>query len=209
MRTLQEMSTMRPTARPVRGQPANLPLRAPVAKRRRMYRREDIDTHGIGYYGRSLPAVNVKVYKGPLDLDDATWETVRSEAGVDQRFDREWVETNVSDSLMDSLFWDTCQWNFEQIETDAEEIFGAYGVTVHHEGRSGGWAVVEGLPDIDEWDAILIAKWGKFERWAKLIAADVPYSMLVGIAINEFQVWAEADAERLECETEVEPVMVA
>lgn len=177
---------------------------------RRGYSRADVTTHPRGYGYGMVPAVNVKVYDGPDDVSDADWESIRqAEAGGDPRFTRGWVKAHVNDDAMMDLFNDACEGNWELIQSDAEWIFDGYRVKVHAEGRSGGWAIVGGLPDLDDWDAVLLAKWRKFARFARGVADDVPYQMVSMLALNDFAHWAEADDIRLECEATAEPVMVA
>ena len=54
------------------------------------------------------------------------------------------------------MFW-------EDAEATARDIFGDKSLKVYSEGRSGGWLVVEGLPDIEYWDAIMLGKWRSLE----------------------------------------------
>jgi hypothetical protein len=114
----------------------------------------------------------------------------------DPRFTLEWVREHLSDNHLDELFWETCRNEWEMIEQDAEEIFGSH-VSVEQDGRSGGWAVVTGLGDIEEWDAVMIAKWRRFEKYTKAIAKDIPYQCLASIAMNEFEAWTLEESERL------------
>ena len=39
--------------------------------------------------------------------------------------------------------------------------------TMYQSGRSGGWLTVHGLPDVDGWDATMVARWSKLERHIK------------------------------------------
>lgn len=155
----------------------------------RRYTKEDVDTHADGFYGPSLPAVNVKVYEGlesvsfPLDDADAPELTL------------EWIEEHMSEEDLSWLFGHTCENEWEMIQQDAQTIFSDYTVTVEAQGRSGGWACVKGLPDIEEWDAVLLAKWRKFERFARQIAAGVPEQMAYSIALNEYACWEEEQTE--------------
>lgn len=153
------------------------------------YSREDVQTH----YGSDRPAVNVKVSRS---LADGYRDFQRYEPDADERFTLEWIEETFSDEYLDGLFWMTCEHEWEMVEQDAETVFGS-GVTVERDGRSGGWAVVHGLGDIEEWDAIAIAKWRRFERYAKLLASDVPYQMVASLFYNEFERWAEEESERI------------
>lgn len=156
-----------------------------MARAHHRYSREDVEVHRDNF-GPARPAVNVKVY-------GSVWDVFRRLPDVDiddARFTAEWLEENVTDEALDARFWDTCANEWEMVEQDAREIFGA-GVKVWQEGRSGGWAVVDGLPELESWDAVQLAKWRKFERYAKSIAADIPYQLLSSIYSNEFAWWLD------------------
>src|SRR5512146_2544239 len=138
----------------------------------RTYTKADVETHADNF-GPLRPAVNVKVSGTlesvplPLDLgrvsDDGgqTWQDV----STDPRFTHEWIREHVSEDLLDVLFWEECNAGFRVLDQAAKDIFGA-GVEVWAEGRSGGWAVVSGLDEIEDWDAPMPAKWREFEKFA-------------------------------------------
>lgn len=148
------------------------------------YSRDDVEQHADR--GELRPAVNVKVYGS---MANAFAAFARDEQ-PDPRFTMEWIDEQLSDEQLDSYFWTTCEWQWEQLVEDAEEIFGA-GTSVVQEGRMGGWAVVESLPDLESWDAIQLGKWRRFERYAKGLADDIPYSMLGNIYANAFEAWSD------------------
>jgi hypothetical protein len=165
----------------------------------RTYSRDDVETHSDGCRP-SNPAVNVKVYGS---VEDAWAEFVKDEQ-PDEGFTLEWIRENLSDEHLDAIFWRTCENEFEYLTNyatrDEDAIFPAatYGrVSIEQEGRSGGWAVVHGLPDIEEWDAILLARWRKFERVAKDIAASIMVNVLSSVYINEWE-WQRDEAEERE-----------
>jgi hypothetical protein len=61
-------------------------------------------------------------------------------------------------------------------------------VTVDCQGRSGGWLVVLGLPPVEEWDAVMVSRWNKFQNDVR---NDVDYqmgkeAMLEAIEANEW-----------------------
>ncbi len=155
----------------------------------RTYSRDDVQTH----YGSDRPAVNVKVYG---TLEDGFSDLQKYGDEIPDGFTLEWVRDNFDDRYLDDLFWTVCGWQWEQIESQAEEIFGK-GVDLEQDGRSGGWAVVTSLPDLEDWDAVALARWRKFERIAKLYAADIPYQCVTGLLYNE---WEAREAEQAEAE---------
>ncbi len=140
-------------------------------------------------YDNDCPHVKVKVYRGLEDvrfpLDEAPAELTL-----------EWIRANLSDERLSQLFWDTCSFEWEMLQQDAEEIFGK-GVKVNAGGRSGGWACVVGLEDIASWDAVMLAKWKRFARYAEAYARGIPEQMVYSIAANEWEWVSQARARKL------------
>ena len=173
------------------------------ARRRTRYTKADVQFHSE-HFGPSRPAVNVKVRRSiwghplPLELgrskpanDPAAEWTIHT---TPEWFTHEWIEEHIPDHVIDEFFWSACESGWESLQVDAEEIFGSH-VKVYGEGRSSGRCVVEGLPDFDSWDATMLAKWRKFEKWARQQADDVPYQMLVMLADYAEQTVAESHIE--------------
>lgn len=84
-----------------------------------------------------------------------------------------------------------CEQGWEDMQEDARQCFpeGSFyrydSETGHYipfhveaEGRSSGWAVIPALPPLEEWDAIMLARWRRFEKYARQGADDIPYQML-------------------------------
>lgn len=138
------------------------------------------------YRDVAVPHVNVKVHGR---LEDLRFPLEDAPAGLTL----EWIRKSLSDEELDALFWRTCESEWEMLQQDAEEIFGA-GVEVNAGGRTGGWACVTGLSDISEWDAVMLAKWRRFARYARQTADGVPEQMVYSLACNEWE-WAEAKAQ--------------
>ena len=99
------------------------------------------------------------------ELTSRAWALIRDggvtwqDSKTDPRFTVEWVEENTSDVEMGEWFEVACTVGWEQVEELALEIFGRYGVRrrdVRQDGRSGGWCVVEGLSDVESWDAVML-----------------------------------------------------
>jgi hypothetical protein len=158
---------------------------------RRTYTKDDVQTH----YGSDRPAVNVKVYKrledgfrefieaGDFDIEDA------------DGFSLEWIEENLTEEQLDAMFWSACEHGWEMLQQDAEDVFGKYA-RVEADGRSSGWCVVTGLDDIEDWDAVALAKWRKFERWARAEADDIPYQIVWSAFHNQFLAEREEAQQR-------------
>jgi hypothetical protein len=165
------------------------------------FKKSDITFHSDGYRERK-PAVNVKVYDS-LAQGFAKWAAV--EPDHDPRFTVEWIEANLSDEAQSDYFTFACENGIEDAENDAQELWGSrlYGrdVTVYTEGRSGGWLIVDGIDiDVESWDAIAVAKWGKFARWARATADYTMARMVDMIYINRFDQWADEESERIGAE---------
>lgn len=126
------------------------------------YSRNNVTMHRDGY-ADPLPAVNVKIYT-PLARRDA--EEVARMAGADARKLGAFVRDMERGKMPEWVFEQSCDSGWCDIKDDAINCFG-HGVKVWQQGRSGGWCVVDGLPPIETWDAIMLGKWWQFERWVK------------------------------------------
>ena len=151
-------------------------------------RKSDVDFHSDGHR-KSRPAVNVKVYKSIKSVDFSQFH-----ADSDDGFTLDWVRENVSDERLSDAFSWACEREWETLQQDAEDIFGPR-VKVYSEGRSGGWAVVDGLPDFDSWDAVMVSKWARFARLARSVADDIPYQMVHDLCFNVYVADKEAATE--------------
>lgn len=148
--------------------------------------KDDVEFHLLGNGYRTVPAVNVKVH---FWLSDALRTFREYEPDANPHFTEEWIEKRITDEQMNDLFWLICEWGWEDLQALAEEVWGSH-VKVYSEGRSGGWAYVEGIDtDVESWGAIDLARWRRFARGARLEADDVPYRMVSSIYINEFEEW--------------------
>lgn len=116
----------------------------------RAYSRDDVETHAE-HYRPARPAVNVKVRHFP---------------GTDEIAERFGCNEKTAERAGQFAFEAACGIFWEDVEGTAKDVFGT-AVRVWSEGRSGGWAVVDGLPDVEGWDAIQLGKWRRFETWCK------------------------------------------
>jgi len=113
----------------------------------------------------------------------------------DPRYTWDWIDEHLSDDERE--YW--CQWacthELECATDYARELWGNH-VTVHTEGRSGGWAIVDGLnQDVDTWDAIAFSKWQRFERYCAALVDDTLYQYATLIYFNVFEPWVTEQAE--------------
>jgi len=68
----------------------------------------------------------------------------------------------------------------------ALEIFGERA-QVWSSGRSGGWLIVEGLPPVEEWDAIAVGQWAKFAGHVKALLDDLDYQFIWHLHVNVYE----------------------
>jgi len=106
------------------------------------------------------PCLNVKVRHGFDSITQEQWAEIRAVAydqdatltfDALQKLNADWCEEFIATGENYHVWHDACAMNFEQAEQDALALFGK-GVKCALDGRSGGWLVVEGLPDVGEWD---------------------------------------------------------
>ncbi len=144
-------------------------------------RKDEIETHSVyNLGGPYLPAVNVKCHGSPC-----LWDEVQEKFGCTLEIASRALEWQFQ--FAQERFWeDTQEW--------AKECFGP-GVEVWSAGRSGGWAVVEGLLDLDGWNAIQVGKWAKF---AKICRQEIEYLTSEEMVIEDIEAnrWAEENSEQ-------------
>ena len=144
------------------------------------YRKADIDRHSDGGYGAMYPAVNVKVrtYVNSAKVAEAL--------GVGDGKDVE--------RAMELQFESACESFWEDMQEAAEYAFGK-AVKAYSAGRSAGWLIVVGLPDVELWDAVALAKWRRFEKG---IRADVDYRTAFEQVVEDIQSneWHKPGSER-------------
>lgn len=120
-------------------------------------RKVDVETYPQGGYGP--PAINVK---GPHVAADVIWRNRRQvEDGL------QCSEGEAERMLIDACnqcredFW--CVW-----ELVAPDYFPTeQDIEVDCVGRSGGWLVVHGLKPVEHWNALDVARWGRFVKAVK------------------------------------------
>jgi len=159
--------------------------------------KEDIEFHSDGYRD-SKPAVNVKVYDS-LTNGFCKWK--RDNPDENPHFTLDWIEAHVSDESLQQGFWSMCEMRWDDLETEAQEIWGShmytdrYGarkhsIKVYSEGRSGGWAIVDGINnDVSSWDAIEFTQWKRFAKFARAVADGIMWDVVDSIYNNAFEEW--------------------
>lgn len=135
------------------------------------------------------PMVNVKAHIWWPDLVRQFKGSKEHEHGDHAEFWRWALERDEQGDLDDSL--DTawrmaCENAWDDAREYAMDIFGPRA-KVWSAGRSGGWLVVEGLPDIECWDAIDVSRWAKFQRAIEALRDDIGYQTVWNLAVNIFE----------------------
>lgn len=127
---------------------------------------------------QGLPMINVKCYHFPGAYDVQKHFPGASEAQLERAVEWAWNSS--------------CRMFWEDAQETAKEVFG--DVKVFSEGRSGGWLLVTGLPDVEEWNAPLVKKWEKFSRLIKESIAE--HCKVENVAdVIESNRWHEKGAE--------------
>lgn len=118
-------------------------------------KKSDIEYHSDGFGRRSRPAINVKCRNWPQAHKIAE-KLGCTEAQAEHASELAWQSACQS-------FWD-----------DAQDLADHYlkDGRVYSEGRCAGWLVVDGLGDVESWDAIMVSRWARF---AKSVADDIKY----------------------------------
>lgn len=144
-------------------------------------RKEDVSFRR-GYRHEGYACVNIKVPFEPLHVSVST---LQREGEIPETLTADWIEANVSDDRLDAIFWHECAAEYEYFTDWASEILP--GTTFEQDGRSGGWAVSNHSEyDVEGWDAVTLAKWGKIVRIGREIASGVSAQVVMSIYLNEY-----------------------
>jgi hypothetical protein len=142
-------------------------------------KKSEIEFHSDNNWRSKNPAINVKVYKF-LSAEKVIekFKCTREDAERALGFAFESAQER---------FWD-------DIEGTAKEIFGKE-IQVFSEGRSGGWLTVHHLPQVEDWDAILVNKWSRF---AKAVEEEIAHLTSEENVMDDIESnrWTEPMSER-------------
>lgn len=145
-------------------------------------------------YGDPVPTIKVKWYPFWPNIVKRFRGSPDHEFGDDADF-WEWAERQEdADGAWDYPNGPFCiamecsrEDGWEQAQSDLEDIFSEYQIKVWSDGRSGGWLIVEGLPDVESWDAIMVARWAKACRFVKDVLDDRDYNLVWHLHANIFE----------------------
>jgi hypothetical protein len=140
--------------------------------------------------GDRHPKVNIKVRSFTIPDGDAfaeladEFELDPTLAALDLTELRARVERHIEKHDAD-LFYFACEDQFEDTRDQAmHRFFPDHDIKIHTEGRSGGWLVVEGLPNADEWGPKQLGTWKEFVEFCDAQVADVPRVMAWHVLAN-------------------------
>lgn len=177
------------------------------------FRKDDVET----YYdmGRRHPAINVKCHR--IEPTRSEWARAAFDNGADLWEGLAfvgWVEEKEEESeedynnLLWSLFGFACESEreyFDSCVTDPDygrSTLLPHGWNAHAKiyqaGRQSGWLLIDGLPDVETWDAIAVSAWGRIVAFARLLVEDIPYHIASLLFINEWETYKQEqeDEER-------------
>jgi hypothetical protein len=80
---------------------------------------------------------------------------------------------------------------WEQAKEDAYEVWGSDQVKVWSSGRSGGWLTVEGLGDVEDWDAIDVSRWCRYAGLVQDVLDDLDYQFVWHLHVNVWEHWLD------------------
>lgn len=134
-----------------------------------------------------LPAVNVKI-RGSFDFTDERLAAVADRCGGNytDKFLAWWhsLDEDTIEHVTEWRYEEACELGWGNLRFEAEIIWPDRKVEVWAKGRSGGWAVVDGLPPVETWNAVMVSKWASFVRFAHEQVKDIPYQTAALIIVN-------------------------
>lgn len=150
-------------------------------------------TYG-GSLTRLLEAVRADIGDQDQDGNDISWVTPewldahlinpawRSHGYGNMNTDPQILAGKEAEQILIKLEEWACEQGWEDIQEDARQCFPDLPTTsrgeVTPEGRSAGWAIIPALPPLEEWDAVMLMRWRRFEKYARQGADEIPFQML-------------------------------
>lgn len=104
------------------------------------------------YMRDAHPAINVKVRGLDIDAGDVMRQFMCDETVAERALEHAW-------EAQCEMFW-------LDVPGEVERMLPA-GAKVYSEGRSGGWLAVHNLPDVERWDAVMLSKWRKVQKFVE------------------------------------------
>lgn len=161
-----------------------------------MSRTKEVVTFHAETWQEGRPAVNVKVYAGYEQGLAAFHESDEDGNGdpIDPAFTIDWIEENATDEDHEMVWFWAIESEREFLqESVRSEIWP--NASIEYQGRSGGWATVEGIKPFEAWDATDLAKWRKFERFCAEAVQGLPFALCDQLYRVAFLPWREEKAK--------------
>ena len=140
------------------------------------------DSHGKGTGHRWKPGGKHPLHE--FSDDETFWQWVEGmedEPGACDYPDGVFVQ---AEEIAREVGW-------EQAKEWAYEVWGSDQVKVWSDGRSGGWLIVEGLGDVEDWDAIELSRWCRFAGLVQETLDDMDYQFVWHLHVNVWERWLE------------------
>jgi hypothetical protein len=132
------------------------------------------------------PMLNIKVWTTRDDIECAARQYGSELA---EPLFLEWLRNVATDEQLESADSFARELGWEMATDDAANAFPNRSVKVWSAGRSGGWLVVNGLPDVADWDAIQLGQWRQYAKWVDATVADHAYRVADILRHNQFESW--------------------
>lgn len=159
-------------------------------------KKSEVQTHTDNGYGAGYPAINVKAHHiGGLQgtVTDVMDKFGCSEAQAEKAL--EFAHTSACEQFWE--YWCDTTGSFENGLYGSPEYayFPGYIPRVYSAGRSGGWLIVQGLPPVEDWDAIMLMRWARF---AKAVTEDAKYRLSKDAMLEDIEAnaWYKEHAEQ-------------
>ena len=134
-------------------------------------KKADIETRYM--HGREYPTVNIKWYG---DGWVRYWRDACADHGIDpDAYDPEELMTD--DERYLAWTW-VAEDQFRDAAADIRNLYQSemgMRVDVWQDGRSGGWLIVDNLPDVETWDAIMVSRWARAVKIVRSYLEDCDY----------------------------------
>jgi len=158
------------------------------------FTKNDIEVHSDGNgYRYAHPAVKVKVYKLGCETQEVMDKFGCTEEVAEKAIGYAW------ESAQEQFwgYWGDTTGGLENGLYGSSEYayFPGEVVEVYSEGRSSGWLVVHGLPPVEEWDAVMLSRWNRFQT---AVLSDVKYRISKEMLMEDIESnqWALPHADK-------------
>lgn len=122
--------------------------------------------------------------------DEQFWQWVEAMERQSDVWDYPNGAFTIADELARQVGW-------EDAHDLAYEVWGSSTVQVESSGRSGGWLIVRGLGDVEDWDAVELARWTRFQLGVESLLEQCDYNFVWHLHVNVYENWLEQFARAI------------